>query len=635
MSQVPSDNQTDATKPAVNPEKKGMMVDVDSAGAGAGSVFTPLSNSTVMMIDDDQTTLDFVQKFLERAGYTSFISTPDSRKALPLITQTQPDIVLLDLNMPGVSGFEILAGIRSREEVRYTPVIILTAETDPETQLRALELGATDFLTKPVNPSELRLRVRNALAFKAYQDRLADFDALTGLMNRRKFVSQLDVALENAKQNMRACALLQLDLDRFKTINETLGPRTGDQLLCAVAQRMEQVLAETEVAGWQRVRSADMRTAMARIAGNGYAALLPNLHNMAKLEKATGVARELLAALAEPFDIGEQQVPITASIGIALYPDDGEDADMLMKNAETAMYQAKHQGGVAYEFFSGEMKARAHERLSMESQLRRAVERDELVLYFQPKVDISTQRIIGAEALLRWRRPEIGIVTPEKFMPLAEQTGAALGIGLWVLRNACEQVRLWDSTGLPPLDVAVNVASTQFHRAEIRSAVEDALKHSGLPADRLVLELKESALMENAERSIGMLYELKEIGVKLALNDFCMSTSSLVHLGRFPIDEVKIDRSFLAGLPGHKEKNTIVSAICALARELRFNVVAVGVETQEQLQFLREHNCEAYQGNLFSRPAPPEQFSNIVRRAMSSAFVAPQSSPVPPVAKPK
>jgi diguanylate cyclase (GGDEF)-like protein len=507
--------------------------------------------------------------------------------------------------------------MRARADMQYTPVIVLTAETEPDAQLKALELGATDFLTKPVNPSELRLRVRNALAFKANQDRLADFDALTGLVNRRKFSSGLNSVLADDEESKRACALLHIDLDRFKVVNETLGQRGGDKLLCAAAQRMEQVLSDAELTGWPRVRSDEMKTALARIAGNGFAALLPNLHNLAKLEKATSVARSLLASLAQPFDVDDHRLSVTASIGIAVFPDDSGDADVLMKNAETAMYQAKQRGGHTYEFFSGEMKARAQERLSLERQLRHAVEHDQLVLYFQPQVEIvGGQRITGAEALVRWRRPEVGIVTPDKFMSIAEDTGIALDIGKWVLRAACQQAHDWSRAGLPPISIAVNIASVQFHQRKISETVHDALTRSGLPAERLVLELKESALMENADRSIGMLYELKEIGVKLALNDFCMSSSSLVHLSRFPIDEIKIDRSFVAGLPIQTEKAMIVSAICALAKELRFRAIAVGVETAEQLNFLRAHQCEAYQGNLFSRPAPAEPFTNLLRRAV-------------------
>jgi diguanylate cyclase (GGDEF)-like protein len=568
------------------------------------------------MVDDDPTTLEFVKKFLERAGYTRWVATTNSREALSLIAREQPDIVLLDLIMPGVNGFEILAGIRGSETARYTPVIVLTAETNPDAQLRALELGATDFLTKPVNPAELRLRVRNALAFKAYQDRLADFDGLTGLVNRSKFTAHLKAALADGGQEERSCALLHMDLDRFKSINETFGHRAGDKLLCAVAERMQIVLADYEVSGWPPVRSEDLKTNLARIGGNGFAAILPNLHALTKLEKTTSVARSLLAALAEPFGVEKQALSVTASIGIAVSPDDGEDADVLMKNAETAMYQAKQRGRHTYEFFSGEMKARAQERITLESQVREAVERKEFLLYFQPKVALEAQRITGAEALIRWRRPGMGIVTPDKFISIAEETGSAIDIGRWSLTAACQQLADWMKLGLPPLEIAVNIASVQCQRGMILEAVQEALASSGLPAEQLVLELSEKALMENPERSLGLMYELKELGVRLALNDFCMHGVSISVLSQFPIEEVKISRTFLAGAPQQKDKAVVLSAICALAKELGFKATAVGVETQEQLSFLRNHHCQFYQGYVFSRAAPAEAFVNLVRRSI-------------------
>jgi diguanylate cyclase (GGDEF)-like protein len=579
-------------------------------------LFAVLHNSTVMMIDDDLTTLEFVQKFLERAGYTRLISTANPRTAMSLIEQTQPDIVLLDLMMPDVNGFEILAGMRRRDDMRYTPVIVLTADSAPGAQLKALDLGATDFLTKPVNPSELRLRVRNALAFKAYQDRLADFDALTGLMNRRKFTSQLAAAVATDEQSKRACALMHLDLDRFKAVNETLGYRTGDKLLCAVAERMHRVLSDAELTGWPRIRSESMKTALSRLGGNGFAALLPNMHNLAKVEKVTSVARNLLASLAEPFEIDNHQLRITASIGVAVSPDDGEDVDVLLKNVETAMYEAKQRGGHAYEFFSGDMKARAQERQGLESHLRNAVQRDEFLLYFQPQLDIVTQRVTGCEALIRWRRPEHGIVAPDKFMRVAEDTGMVADIGRWVLRAACRQASDWRAAGMPPLTIAINIANVQLQRRRICDEVLEVLTQTGLPAERLMLEVSESTLMEHPDRGLDMLYELKELGVRLALNDFCTRTSSLEHLSRFPIDQVKIHRSLVAGLPGETEKVTQVSALCALAKALRFDVLAVGVETREQLNLLRTYNCLGYQGHLFSRPAPAEMFRNLVRRTM-------------------
>jgi diguanylate cyclase (GGDEF)-like protein len=581
---------------------------------------SPLRSSTVMMVDDDPIMLEVVQAYLEEAGYTSFVTTSEPRQAMDLFLERRPDILLLDLMMPEVSGFDILAQVRAHEELRYTPVIILTAESESTTKLKALELGATDLLTKPVDPSELRLRLRNALAFKAYQDRLADFDALTGLPNRRKFHQTVDAALKSTQQS-RACALLHVDLDRFKQINDTLGHRVGDKLLCAVAQLLDRTLSDAEATGWPGSRQPEFRAALSRVSGNGFAALLPNLHNLKKVDTAGSIARRVLSAFAEPFHVEGQELFVTASIGIAVSPGDGQEAETLLKHAEMAMYQAKQRGRKACAFFSGDMNAHALERLTLENQLRRAVERNEFVLYYQPKVDVSSGHIIGAEALVRWRHPELGIVSPAKFIPIAEETGLIVEIGQWVLRAACAQIQAWMQRGLPPLSISVNVSGAQFKQRKVWHAVRGALAHSSLPPGQLVLELTESMLMENATDSIEMLNELKEMGLKLAVDDFGTGYSSLTYLSRFPLDELKIDRSFVSGLPGERHSLAIVGAIIALARELNLRVVAEGVETREQLQFLRARECDEYQGYLCSRPAPPEAFAILMRRQPSQRAI--------------
>lgn len=609
------------TETAIRRSSQPLAVAVEPAAgepqsAEARPEVTDAPNFTVMMVDDEPIVTEVVQTFLEEAGYTSFVTTNDPKRAMALFVERRPDILLLDLMMPEVTGFDILEQVRAHEELRYTPVIILTAESDPNTKLKALELGATDLLTKPVDSSELRLRLRNALAFKAYQDRLADFDALTGLPNRRKFRALLEAALRTTQQS-RACALLHIDLDRFKQINDTLGHRTGDRLLCTVAQLLERTLFDSEATGWPGHREPETRVAVARIAGNGFVALLPNLHNLKKVDTADSLARRVLAALSAPFQIDEHELFITASIGIAVAPGDGQDADTLLKHAEMGMYQAKQRGRNTYAFFSREMNAQALERLTLENQLRRAVEREEFVLYFQPKVDVKSRRITSTEALVRWKHPEHGIVSPVKFIPIAEETGLIVEIGQWVLRAACMQVRAWAEQGLPPIAVSVNVSGAQFKQRKVWHAVRGALQRSQLPASHLVLELTESMLMEHANESIEMLYELKETGIKIAVDDFGTGYSSLTYLSKFPLDELKIDRSFVQGLPGERDSGAIVGAIIALARELELKVVAEGVETKEQLQFLQSRNCDEYQGYLCSRPVPPEPFANLLRRSVA------------------
>ncbi|HEY7759922.1 MAG TPA: EAL domain-containing protein [Burkholderiales bacterium] len=581
------------------------------------NAFAALTNFKVMMVDDDPIMLEVVQTFLEEAGYSSFVTTSDPTQAMALFVAQRPDILLLDLMMPQVSGFDILGELRSHEELRYTPVIMLTAESEGSAKLKALELGATDFLLKPVDPSELRLRLRNALAFKAYQDRLSDFDALTGLPNRRKFQAELSGVLANAaEQRSRACALLHIDLDRFKQVNDTLGHRIGDKLLCGVAQMLVRI-ADTSKPSQFPGSDQGARPSVARIGGNGFAVLLPNLHNLAKQDDATAVARRILNTFAEPFHAEAHELFTTASIGIAVSPSDGQDAEALLKNAEMAMYQAKKRGRGGYEFFSGDMNAQALERLTLENQLRRAVEREEFVLYFQPKVEVASRRVAGVEALIRWKHPEQGIIAPQKFIPIAEETGLIVEIGQWVLRTACSQLQAWMQQGLPPMCVAVNVSGGQIKHGTIWHAVRGALERSGIPPSHLVLELTESILMENAEENVERLHELKDMGVKIAIDDFGTGYSSFTYLSRFPIDELKIDRSFIHGLTSQRGSPAIVGAMIALGRALNLQVVAEGVETPQQLEFLRARNCHQYQGFLCSRPVPPGPLTTLLQRSIA------------------
>jgi diguanylate cyclase (GGDEF)-like protein len=588
-----------------------------AATAGTRTAFTALRTSTVMMVDDDPLMLEVVQTYLEEAGYVSFITTSQPKEAMGLFVQHRPDILLLDLMMPEVSGFDILAEVRGHEELRYTPVIILTAESDPAAKLKALELGATDLLTKPVDPSELRLRLRNALAFKAYQDRLVDTDPLTGLPNRKKFRLEVEAALaRSAAQSSRACTLLHIDLDRFKQVNDSLGHRVGDRLLCAAARVLETVFSSFKPS--QSI-GREVSVAFSRIGGNGFGVLLPDLHNLTKVDEATAMARRIQNALSEPFDVDGHKLRTSASIGIAVSPGDGEDADALLKNAEVAMYQAKQRGRKTYTFFSNEMNAHAAERMTLEGQMRKAVDQGEFVLFYQPKVEIASRKITGAEALLRWRHPELGILSPDKFIPIAEETGLIVEIGQWVLRTACAQVAAWHQQGLPRLSVSVNVAVPQFKSGTIWHAVRGAVERSRIPPQLLVLELTESMLMDDGEETISTLCEIKEMGVRLSVDDFGTGYSSLTYLSRFPIDELKIDRTFVRGLPGERQNAAIVGAILVLGRELGMNVVAEGVETKEQLQFLAQRRCNEFQGYLCSRPAPAEQFAQLVRRSLPQA----------------
>jgi len=589
------------------------------AGQGDGSDRAPIESdgylraSTIMMVDDDPLMLETVQTLLEDAGYSQFVMTSDPSRAIELAEMHQPDALLLDLMMPQLDGFQILERLRANDLLRFTPVIILTAENDAAAKLRVLELGATDFLLKPVDASELRLRLRNVLAFKAYQDQRLDFDALTGLLARDAFREAMAEALQEHVDAGTGSVLLHVDLDRFKKINETLGHRGGDRLLCEAANSLQRIV--NDFAGeWGATRETRGRVLLSRLGGNAFALFLPELHALRKADVATRIARRIQTELAQWINVDGNAYPMSCSIGIAASPGDGKDAETLLKHAEVAMYQAKQRGRNQAAFFSSSMNAQALASATLEADLRRALANEEFILYYQPKVDVRSGRIAGVEALVRWKHPEHGVVPPWKFIPLAEEIGLISDIGQWVLRAACQQMRVWDEEGMPELSLSVNVSSAQFAHGRAWQAVQAALAQSRLPAQRLTLELTETLLLRNDADTLDALHELKEMGVKLSIDDFGTGYSSLSYLSRFPIDELKIDRSFMTGVTRERQHAAIVSAIVALGSALNLNVVAEGVEDAQQLAFLRTLKCQQFQGYLCSRPVPPQAMAILLRR---------------------
>lgn len=432
--------------------------------------------------------------------------------------------------------------------------------------------------------------------FEAQLVHQATHDALSGLPNRLLFYDRLGQALAQAGRAEGVIAVMLLDLDRFKTINDTLGHDTGDLLLKEVAHRLTGCLREKD--------------SIARWGGDEFTFLLPDLDHP---EEAAEVATKILDALSHPFKLADEDMYINASIGITLYPADGRTREGLVQNAEVAMYRAKEQGESAYQFFTGDMNARAFERLTLENGLRKALERGELMLYYQPQVELKTGRISGMEALLRWRHPDFGMVSPARFIPLAEETGLIVPIGEWVLREACRQNKAWQDAGLERMRVSVNLSARQFKQQDIVEMTAAALKETGLDADCLELELTESCIMQNPDAAILTLEKLKKMEVHLSVDDFGTGYSSLNYLRRFPIDCLKIDRSFVQDIPGSTDAAAIVSAIVAMARSLMLEVVAEGVETGDQLAYLKQLRCDRMQGFLFSRPIAADEFEKLVK----------------------
>ena len=592
-------------------------------GAEADQAESPV----VMMVDDEQLNLEVLQTFLEEAGYKEFVAVTEPEKALGLLADRRPDVMLLDLVMPGMSGFEILERMRADETLRHIPVIVLTSSTDAETKLKALELGATDFLGKPTDPSELALRLRNTLSAKAYRDRLANYDQVTGLPNRRLLMDRLERMLRETARAGATGAVMHIHLDRFKQISEAFGLGIGDSLMKGVAMRLDFGLRASAA----NVATGKPNVKLYRTGDDEFALLLPG---MGRGEDTVAIAQGLLAAMAAPFRAGGQDLSITAGVGIAVFPDDGMEASALASHAGVAARHANEQGGKGYEFYAKELNATSLKRLSVESELRRALEQDELRLYYQPKVRAHNGRGTGAEVLVRWAHPERGLVSPVEFIPIAEETGLIVPLGEWVLRAACAQTKAWLDAGLRVPRITVNVSGKQFHAPQMTETVVSALKASGLAPQYLGIELTESAVMGNAERHIRTLHELKALGVTLSIDDFGTGYSSLSYLKRFPLDELKIDRSFVSGVDTDPDNAAIVIAIIAMAHCLGLSVVAEGVETEAQHAFLKSKACDECQGFLFAKPMPAEAFGKLLGAGAASKPAPAAAKPDPPAAPP-
>ena len=425
--------------------------------------------------------------------------------------------------------------------------------------------------------------------------RLADFDPLTGLPNRVLFDDRLTQAIARAERRKLKPLVLVLDLDRFKTINDTLGKAIGDQVLRGVAERLTACL-----------RAEDT---VARLGADEFQLLLPSHSGP---NDAIIVAEKLLHALKPPFSVDGHELYVSASIGISMFPEDGESAEVLIKNADAALHRAKEQGRDSYQLYAPAMNAAAMERLVLESDLRRALEREELILHYQPVVDPASGAILSVEALVRWLHPEEGLRGPGSFIGLAEETGLIVPLGEWVLRTACEQCRSWQTPGLSAVRVSVNVSAHQFRHAGFVGVVARACKEADLDPSLLTLEVTESLIMEQADSTIGMLNELKQLGVAISIDDFGTGYSSLSYLKRLPIDILKIDRSFVKDLPDDADDAVIAKLIISVAHGLRLTVVAEGVETVAQLEFLLPEHCDAVQGYLFSRPVPAADLASLL-----------------------
>lgn len=425
---------------------------------------------------------------------------------------------------------------------------------------------------------------------------MVNHDALTGLPNRRLLNELTDHALRRAEREKTGLAVLFVDLDRFKVVNDTLGHQVGDKLLIEVSNRLNNVMRDSDT--------------VARLGGDEFLVMMDSLRDV---EDASHVAKKIVSALQSEFEIDGKEIFIGASVGISVYPDDGQDVDSLIKAADIAMYQVKSEGKNNYRFYSADLSENAVERFTLESQLRRALERHQFEVYYQPQVSVATRRIVGAEALVRWQHPDLGVVPPFKFIPLAEETGLVVQIGEWVLREAARQVVEWTAQGLKLQSISVNVSGVQVQRSNFPDVVYGILIETGCEPNVLELEITESIVMHNTESVISTFNRIKEPGVRLAIDDFGTGYSSLSYLKRLPLDKLKIDQSFVQELTLNADDKAIASAVIALARSLSLTVIAEGVETQEQLETLAEMGCDDAQGYLFGRPVTAAEFTEMLK----------------------
>jgi len=464
----------------------------------------------------------------------------------------------------------------------------------------------------PCGPEAVVMVVRDITLQKRSDERirrLAYFDTLTGMPNRENFLEKLDLELLRASRARRQVALLFLDLDGFKRVNDTLGHSAGDYLLQAVAARLKEKLRAGDVVTRPALVEGGLH--LARLGGDEFTVVLPNLENT---QTVSMVAERLQALLTRPFRISSQDITVTASIGIAIFPEDGDDAATLLKHADTAMYHAKDQGRNNWQLYDRSLTAETMTRIRLEDDLRKGLQRDEFRLFYQPQVSADDGSIVGLEALIRWQHPEHGLVSPAQFIPVAEDSGLIVALGDWVLRTACQQLRSWQAMGLATPRVAVNVSARQLRTHDFLGSVATIIAETGIEPSQVELELTESILMEPEARRIDGFHRLRALGVHFSIDDFGTGYSSLSYVKRFPIGMLKIDQSFVRGLPDNADDAGITTAIIAMAHSLGLEVIAEGVETHAQLEFLRQANCPKMQGYLFSRPRPPGEVEQLLRQ---------------------
>lgn len=566
----------------------------------------------ILIIDDDEQ----VRNLLKQLFYGDYdCTTVDSAEAaLRVLDVTTFSLVISDISMKGMTGLELIPGVLEKNP--DTVVIMISGQQTIDYAIEAMRVGAFDYVTKPFDIPHVEAAVRRGLSHhnlldekRRYEnhleemvrertakiEHLAYYDRLTDLPNRNLFIERCERAIEVARSSRHPPAVILVSIDRFKNINDTLGHEAGDQLLKEVAVRLQSCVTSAHT--------------VARFEGPEFAILLAQLVDTSTAEKVSVSIIEMLKA---SFDLPAQEVYVTASIGISLNPHDGDRSNAILQNAGAALDRAKKMGGNTYQVYAPYMNASAFNRLSLETSLRRAIDNHEFVTYYQPVVNLASTRIVGFEALVRWQHPSLGLLPPSEFLGLAEDTGLIVDISTAVMRSACLQTRKWQIEGLSSLRIAVNVSARQFRQKDFVDRIFQVLSESKLCPGSLELELTETSIMDDPESAAKILTEIRRLGVRVAIDDFGTGYSSLGYLKRFPLDTLKLDRSFVNGAATNADDAALVTAIVTLAHSLRLRVVAEGIETEQELSFLRLLKCDEGQGYLFAKPQPAERLREIL-----------------------